>query len=112
MLFVCFADFELCLCRLAIAKDQRCELSRGGYSFFTELFRVHDKDMDGALSPSELEELFATAPQSPWEGSNLADMTAVNEAGWITLKGWLALWRCDLFIILVSFAKFFALSAA
>ncbi|KNE70213.1 small GTP-binding protein domain [Allomyces macrogynus ATCC 38327] len=46
--------------------DGVVELSSAGHAFFTDLFRKHDVDQDGALSPAELDDLFATSPGNPW----------------------------------------------
>ncbi len=47
------------------------ELSPNGYQFLTDIFEVHDKDRDGALSEEELDSLFVTAPdhRHPWQGT-------------------------------------------
>ncbi|PKI84579.1 ERMES complex Ca(2+)-binding regulatory GTPase gem1 [Malassezia vespertilionis] len=69
------------------------ELSPNGYQFLTEVFKAHDKDHDGALSATELAALFATAPgkNHPW-GANFPASTETDEAGAVTLQGWLAQW--------------------
>ncbi|KAH9365921.1 hypothetical protein HPB48_015001 [Haemaphysalis longicornis] len=67
------------------------ELSAKGLAFVTSLFEKHDKDVDGCLSPSELASLFAVCPTQPW-GTDLVGTVATNEAGWLTLRGYLAHW--------------------
>ncbi|KAJ3712734.1 EF hand associated-domain-containing protein [Lentinula guzmanii] len=49
-----------------IPPDCSVELSPPGYQFFTDIFETFDKDQDGALNPSELEEVFGTSPGNPW----------------------------------------------
>lgn len=75
------------------------ELSPAGYRFFVDLFLLHDKDNDGGLSDSELKTLFAPAPGMPssWEESGFPSSTVRNEAGYITLQGWLAQWSMTTF---------------
>jgi hypothetical protein len=41
---------------------QVVELTASGLAFFSEAFRTFDRNGDGLLSPSEQEEMFATAP--------------------------------------------------
>ncbi|KAK5163956.1 ERMES complex Ca(2+)-binding regulatory GTPase gem1 [Saxophila tyrrhenica] len=75
------------------------ELSPAGYRFFVDLFLLHDKDNDGGLNPSELAALFAPTPGIPasWTDSAFPSCTVRNEAGHITLQGWLAQWSMTTF---------------
>lgn len=78
--------------RFDVPAGMSVELSPYGYQFFTEVFKAHDKDHDGALNTAELEALFATAPggKHPWTGFPASTVT--DEAGAVTLQGWLAQW--------------------
>lgn len=75
------------------------ELSPAGYRFFVDLFLLHDKDNDGGLNDSELATLFAPTPGLPssWIDSAFPSCTVRNEAGYITLQGWLAQWSMTTF---------------
>lgn len=75
------------------------ELSPAGYRFFVDLFLLHDKDNDGGLNDSELATLFAPTPGIPlsWIDSSFPSCTVRNEAGYITLQGWLAQWSMTTF---------------
>lgn len=75
------------------------ELSPAGYRFFVDLFLLHDKDNDGGLNDSELATLFAPTPGLPssWVDSAFPSCTVRNEAGHITLQGWLAQWSMTTF---------------
>ena len=73
--------------------DCSVELSHLGYQFFTDIFMMFDKDRDGSLNSTELSELFSTSPGNPWTPQKPLDSTAADEAGGITLQGWLAQWR-------------------
>ncbi|THV03817.1 mitochondrial Rho GTPase [Dendrothele bispora CBS 962.96] len=75
-----------------VPSDCSVELSPSGYQFFTDLFEAFDKDQDGALNPSELEEVFDTAPGNPWASQTFPDTTLTDETGAVTLQGWLAQW--------------------
>jgi Ras family protein T1 len=75
------------------------ELSPHGYRFFVDLFILHDKDNDGGLNGQELETLFAPTPGIPssWVDSAFPSCAVRNEAGHITLQGWLAQWSMTTF---------------
>lgn len=75
------------------------ELSPIGYRFFVDLFLLHDKDNDGGLNDTELAALFAPTPGLPpsWIESDFPNCTVRNEAGHITLQGWLAQWSMTTF---------------
>lgn len=75
------------------------ELSPAGYRFFVDLFLLHDKDNDGGLNDAELATLFAPTPGLPpsWIDSAFPSCTVLNEAGYITLQGWLAQWSMTTF---------------
>lgn len=77
---------------MAVSADSTVELSPVGYQFFAELFSKFDKDKDGALSWEELEELFATALENPWIRYGFPETTLTDEAGSVTLQGFLAQW--------------------
>ncbi|KAI1435418.1 mitochondrial Rho GTPase [Xylaria sp. CBS 124048] len=76
------------------------ELSPAGYRFFMDLFLLFDKDNDGGLNDRELEALFAPTPGLPhsWVESSFPSSTVRNEAGYITLQGWLAQWSMTTFL--------------
>lgn len=75
------------------------ELSPAGYRFFVDLFLLHDKDNDGGLNDKELAALFAPTPGLPasWTQSSFPSCTVRNEAGYVTLQGWLAQWSMTTF---------------
>ncbi|KAF2396968.1 mitochondrial Rho GTPase [Trichodelitschia bisporula] len=75
------------------------ELSPAGYRFFLDLFQRHDRDSDGVLNDTELATLFAPTPGLPpeWVDSSFPSTTVHNEAGYVTLQGWLAQWSMTTF---------------
>ncbi|KAF8903139.1 P-loop containing nucleoside triphosphate hydrolase protein [Gymnopilus junonius] len=75
-----------------VPADCSVELSPMGYKFFTEIFEIFDKDQDGALKASELEEVFSTSPGNPWAAQKFPDTTLSDDTGAVTLQGWLAQW--------------------
>ncbi|OAV99055.1 hypothetical protein PTTG_02406 [Puccinia triticina 1-1 BBBD Race 1] len=78
--------------RFDVPADCSAELSPSGYTFFTDLFEAFDKDLDGALNLEELTNLFSTSPGNPWLNHGFPDTTVTNDAGAVTLQGWLAQW--------------------
>ncbi|KIW04269.1 uncharacterized protein PV09_04571 [Verruconis gallopava] len=85
--------------KLDVPQYASAELSPIGYRFFMDLFLLHDKDNDGGLNEKELHTLFAPTPGMPasWVDSNFPSCTVRNEAGYITLQGWLAQWSMTTF---------------
>ena len=87
--------------------DCSVELSPLGNQFLTDIFEAYDKvsnqgltlvfnswqDNDGALSQSELDDLFSTSPGNPWLAQGFPDTTITDDMGRVTLQGWLAQWR-------------------
>jgi len=78
-----------------VPPSSSAELSPSGYRFFVDLFLLFDKDNDGGLSDRELSALFAPTGGSPppsWIESDFPSCTVRNDAGHVTLQGWLAQW--------------------
>lgn len=75
------------------------ELSPAGYRFFVDLFLISDRDNDGGLKSDELASLFAPTPGVPqlWLENDFPACTVRNDAGYVTLQGWLAQWSMTTF---------------
>ncbi|KAH7410753.1 mitochondrial Rho GTPase-like protein [Cadophora sp. MPI-SDFR-AT-0126] len=86
--------------KFEIPEYSSAELSPAGYRFFVDLFLLFDKDNDGGLNTSELDALFAPTPGLPafWLETSFPSSTVRNEAGHITLQGWLAQWSMTTFV--------------
>lgn len=86
--------------KLEVPEYSSAELSPAGYRFFVDLFLLFDKDNDGGLNNEELEALFAPTPGLPmfWIESSFPSSTVRNEAGDVTLQGWLAQWSMTTFL--------------
>ncbi|WWD20979.1 mitochondrial Rho GTPase 1 [Kwoniella shandongensis] len=78
--------------RFDVPYDCSVELSPLGNQFLTDIFEAYDKDQDGALSQSELDDLFSTSPGNPWLSQGFPDTTITDDMGRVTLQGWLAQW--------------------
>jgi mitochondrial Rho GTPase 1 len=76
------------------------ELSPAGYRFFVDLFLTSDRDNDGGLKDEELSSLFAPTPGIPqsWLENDFPACTVRNDAGHVTLQGWLAQWSMTTFM--------------
>lgn len=74
------------------APDQSIELNSDAMDFLKGIFSMFDIDGDGALRPQELEDLFSTAPESPWEKGIYEDSLEKNALGAVTLNGFLSEW--------------------
>ena len=76
------------------------ELSPAGYRFFVDLFLTSDRDNDGGLRDAELASLFAPTPGMPqsWKDNSFPACTVRNDAGYVTLQGWLAQWSMTTFM--------------
>ncbi|XP_072733967.1 mitochondrial Rho GTPase 2 isoform X1 [Ciconia boyciana] len=67
------------------------ELNHLGYQFLQRLFEKHDKDQDGALSPTELQNFFNVFPCVPW-GPKLYNTVCTTDKGLLSLHGFLCQW--------------------
>ncbi|KAM5561275.1 mitochondrial Rho GTPase 1-like [Rosa sericea] len=72
--------------------DQSMELTNEAIDFLSATFNLFDSDGDGALRPRELEELFSTAPASPFSEFPYKDAEERNAFGGLSLDGFLSLW--------------------
>ncbi|KAM7192887.1 mitochondrial Rho GTPase [Rhypophila sp. PSN 637] len=86
--------------KFEVPEFSSAELSPVGYRFFMDLFLTFDKDNDGGLNDQELAALFAPTPGLPtsWVDASFPSSTVRNEAGHITLQGWLAQWSMTTFL--------------
>uniref|UniRef100_H2YY21 Mitochondrial Rho GTPase n=1 Tax=Ciona savignyi TaxID=51511 RepID=H2YY21_CIOSA len=73
------------------------QLTTDARTFLNEVFSKYDKDEDGALSPTEMDDLFSVFPYEPW-GSEVLNTVCTNNKGWITREGFLSQWMLTTFI--------------
>ncbi|KAM5452817.1 ERMES complex Ca(2+)-binding regulatory GTPase gem1 [Microsporum audouinii] len=85
--------------RFEVPPFSSAELSPAGYRFLVDLFLLCDKDNDGGLNEEELTSIFAPTPGLPasWTEDSFPSSTVRNEAGHVTLQGWLAQWSMTTF---------------
>ncbi|PIA30248.1 hypothetical protein AQUCO_05700154v1 [Aquilegia coerulea] len=74
------------------APDQSVELTNEAVKFLKEIFCSFDHDSDGALQVAELDDLFSTAPESPWIEPPYKDAAESTATGGISLDGFLSKW--------------------
>ncbi|KAI3526753.1 hypothetical protein L1887_06015 [Cichorium endivia] len=74
------------------APDQSVELTSEAVDFLMGIFNLFDSNNDGALQDSEVDELFSTAPESPWDEAPYKNSLERNEFGDIRLSGFLSQW--------------------
>ncbi|XP_077241698.1 mitochondrial Rho GTPase 1-like [Tasmannia lanceolata] len=74
------------------APDQNVELTNEIVEFLKGTFFMFDIDGDGALRPAELDDLFSTAPASPWTEGPYMDAAEKNALGSLSLAGFLSEW--------------------
>lgn len=67
--------------RLKVPAGCSTELSHKGQEFLTLLFMQHDRDRDGALSPSEMDALFSRCSSPPWSDDSKYSVVT-NEKVW------------------------------
>ncbi|KAL7597724.1 mitochondrial Rho GTPase 1 [Lactuca sativa] len=74
------------------APDQSIELTSEAVDFLMGIFSLFDSNNDGALQESEVDELFSTAPESPWDEAPYKYSLERTELGDIRLSGFLSQW--------------------
>ncbi|KAI7743264.1 hypothetical protein M8C21_017936 [Ambrosia artemisiifolia] len=74
------------------APDQSVELTSEALDFLMGIFSLFDSNNDGALQDSELDELFSTAPESPWDEAPYKNSVERTELGDIRLSAFLSQW--------------------
>uniref|UniRef100_A0A674M8L1 Mitochondrial Rho GTPase n=1 Tax=Takifugu rubripes TaxID=31033 RepID=A0A674M8L1_TAKRU len=67
------------------------ELNHSGHQFLQQLFDKYDDDKDGALSPTELANLFRVCPYTPW-GDGVYVSVPTTAEGYISNHGYHCQW--------------------
>ncbi|GFP92281.1 mitochondrial rho GTPase 1 [Phtheirospermum japonicum] len=74
------------------APDQSVELTSEAVEFLKGIFSTFDDDKDGVLRENELEDLFSTAPESPWDEPPYKDAVERTPLRGLSLYGFLSEW--------------------
>ncbi|KAM1343935.1 hypothetical protein PS2_007991 [Malus domestica] len=72
--------------------DQSMELTSEAIEHLKGIFRINDRDNDGALQPHELDNLFSTAPQNPRSEAPYEDAAETTASGNLPLNAFLSEW--------------------
>ncbi|CAN7089643.1 unnamed protein product [Brassica rapa subsp. narinosa] len=74
------------------APDQSVELTDVAIEFLKEKYMLFDADGDNNLRPQEIEDLFSTAPESPWKEAPYEDAAERTAIGGLSSDAFLSLW--------------------
>ncbi|GAV63169.1 EF_assoc_1 domain-containing protein/EF_assoc_2 domain-containing protein/Miro domain-containing protein [Cephalotus follicularis] len=72
--------------------DQSVELTNEAIEFLKGIYELFDSDSDNNLRPLEVEDLFSTAPESPWNEAPYNDAAEKTALGGLSLDGFLSMW--------------------
>ncbi|PWA98118.1 mitochondrial Rho GTPase [Artemisia annua] len=72
--------------------DQSVELTSEAVDFLRGVFTTFDVDGDDALNEQELEDVFSTAPESPWSEAPYANAAETNALGGLSFDGFMSQW--------------------
>ncbi|KAF8105483.1 hypothetical protein N665_0157s0067 [Sinapis alba] len=74
------------------APDQSVELTDVAIDFLKGMYVLFDDDGDNNLRPQEIEDLFSTAPESPWTEAPYVDAAEKTALGGLSFDAFLSLW--------------------
>ncbi|KAJ0253126.1 Mitochondrial Rho GTPase 1 [Hirschfeldia incana] len=72
--------------------DQSVELTDVAIQFLKEKYMLFDADGDNNLKPEEIEDLFSTAPESPWKEAPYEDAAEKTALGGLSSDAFLSMW--------------------
>ncbi|XP_021620427.1 mitochondrial Rho GTPase 1 isoform X2 [Manihot esculenta] len=74
------------------APDQSVELTNETIEFLKGIYELFDSDYDNNLRPVELEDIFSTAPESPWDEAPYKDAAEKTALGGLSVNAFLSEW--------------------
>ncbi|WCJ43161.1 Mitochondrial Rho GTPase 1 [Euphorbia peplus] len=74
------------------APDQSVELTNEAIEFLRGIYELFDSDYDNNLRPAELEDIFSTAPESPWDEAPYKDAMEKTALGGMSVNAFLSEW--------------------
>ncbi|XP_031251413.1 mitochondrial Rho GTPase 1-like [Pistacia vera] len=74
------------------APDQSVELTNEAVDFLKGIFELFDSDSDNTLRPTEVDDLFSTAPECPWDEAPYKDAAEITALGGLSLDGFFSQW--------------------
>ncbi|GKD10535.1 mitochondrial Rho GTPase 1-like protein, partial [Tanacetum coccineum] len=75
-----------------IKRTQSVELTSEALAFLRRVFVTFDVDGDDALNEQELEDVFSTAPESPWIETPYVNAAETDVLGGLSFDGFLSQW--------------------
>ncbi|MBA0619334.1 hypothetical protein Godav_028523 [Gossypium davidsonii] len=74
------------------APDQSVELTNEAIEYLRRIYELFDCDLDNNLRPVEVEDVFSTAPDSPWNDVPYKDAAEKTALGGLSLDAFLSEW--------------------
>ncbi|CAN0897119.1 Mitochondrial Rho GTPase 1 [Linum grandiflorum] len=74
------------------APDQSAELTSEAVDFLKGIFELFDGDYDNNLRATELDDIFSTAPESPWDELPYKDAAEKTALGGMSVEAFLSEW--------------------
>ncbi|MBA0561744.1 hypothetical protein Golob_018544, partial [Gossypium lobatum] len=74
------------------APDQSVELTNEAIEYLRGIYELFDGDLDNNLRPVEVEDVFSTAPDSPWNDVPYKDAAEKTALGGLSLDAFLSEW--------------------
>ncbi|KAG6751624.1 hypothetical protein POTOM_043821 [Populus tomentosa] len=74
------------------APDQSAELTSEAVEYLRNIYELFDSDGDNNLRPAELEDIFSTAPESPWEEPPYKDAAEKTALSGLSVNAFLSEW--------------------
>ncbi|KAJ4822637.1 Mitochondrial Rho GTPase 1 [Turnera subulata] len=74
------------------APDQSVELTSEALEFLRNVYDLFDGDGDNNLRPAELDDIFSTAPESPWDEAPYKDAAEKTALGGLSVNAFLSEW--------------------
>ncbi|CAN1784019.1 Mitochondrial Rho GTPase 1 [Linum perenne] len=74
------------------APDQSAELTSEAIDFLKGIYELFDNDYDNNLRPTELDDIFSTAPESPWDELPYKDAAEKTALGGMSVDAFLSEW--------------------
>ncbi|KAE8687308.1 Mitochondrial Rho GTPase 2 [Hibiscus syriacus] len=74
------------------APDQSVELTNEAIEFLKGVYELFDSDLDNNLRPIEVEDVFSTAPENPWNDAPYKDAAGRTALGGLSLDAFLSEW--------------------
>ncbi|KAJ6397571.1 hypothetical protein OIU77_018561 [Salix suchowensis] len=78
--------------KFKLAPDQSAELTSEAVEYLRNIYELFESDGDNNLRPAELEDIFSTAPESPWDEPPYKDAAEKTALGGLSANAFLSEW--------------------